>query len=487
MRMKTIILLTVVLIFSLMPGMTLSANSGRTTYLGYTFDHWGYEVPSPAAYMPVRSIGGRDIDSDIGSFRAPEDLATDIDGNIYVADTGNNRVVVFNTNLDLINIFDGFYQDGIHHRFDGPRGVFVTENLDIYIADTGNHRVVSLNQNGEWRNTIENPESDILAEGFVFHPLKVTVDRAGRVYVIARNVYEGIMFFSPEGEFFGYFGTVQVQYTFTDWIWRQLSTQAQRAQQRLFIPMELSGMDVDNAGFIFATVADSGFDDGVMRINPSGNDVLRNFTPHVIAGDINRLPTALSPTVFVDIVVRDNGKFSVLDSTRRRLFTYDSEGNLLYVIGGMGNTMGMGRQPSAVGVIGNDIFILDRLRGEIVHFEETLYGQLINGAVSARYNDDEAGAVEKWRQVLMLNENFALANRGIGRALLAAGENQLAMAYLRRGMDVDHYAIALRRHRSELLEENIGYALTVAAILGAAVLGYHVYKKRKQRDMAWRT
>jgi len=459
--------------------MQIFASDGRTPFLNYTFDHWGNEMPSPAAYVPVRSIGGRDISSEVGDFRAPEDLAVDIYGNIYLLDTGNNRVVVFDTDLRLIRVIEGFYRDGIAQTFSSPNGIFVTENLDVFIADTGNNRVVALNQNDELLKVIENPEDETIEAGFIFLPLSVTVDRAGRVYVIARNVYEGIMSFSPDGEFFGYFGTINVRYTLLDWFWRQFSTQAQRAQQRLFIPMEFSGMDIDDAGFIFATIADKGFDDGVMRLNPSGDDVLRNFTPHVVGGDINRLPTVLSPSVFIDIVVREGGKYSVLDSTRRRVFTYDSEGNLLYIVGGTGNTMGMGQQPSAVEALGNDLLILDRLRGEIVHFEETMYGQLINSAILARYSGDEAGAVEKWRSVLALNENYALANIGIGRSLLAAGENRLAMDYLRRGMDVRHYAIAVRRYRSEVLEENIGYGLTIVLILGAGGFSYRIHKGRK--------
>ena len=450
-------------------------------YLSYTYDFWGREVPTPAAYVAVKSIGGRDIDPDLGPFRAPEDLAVDADGNIYLLDTGNNRIVVFDRNLTLIRVIDSFMRDGRQEGFNNPNGIFVTDNFEIYIADTNNGRVIALHPDGSFMLEISEPQGEGIEENFVFMPLKVVVDRAGRIYVIARNVFEGIMSFDSNGHFFGYFGTIPVVYTPLDWIWRQLSTPAQRAQQRLFIPMEFSGMDIDERGFVYTVnlpTVSGHSGNAVRRLNPSGNDVLANFTNLPIAGDLVAPGVFnLPPSAFIDIIERGHGIYSALDSTRGRLFTYDSEGNLLYVVGGLGNVLGMVRQPTAVEVSGESILILDRLRGEIVYFEETLYGSLINEAVRLRYMGDEAAAVERWRSVLVLNENYGLALRGIGRALLAAGENRAAMDYLRRSMDVDYFGIAFRRYRNEILEDNFRLILTSVLVIALALNGRKIYRK----------
>lgn len=48
----------------------------------------------------------------------------------------------------------------------------------------------------------------------------------------------------------------------------------------------------------------------------------------------------------IDVVVREKGIYSVIDSTRGRIFTYDHEGNLLYIFGGIGSQEGTFDTPS---------------------------------------------------------------------------------------------------------------------------------------------
>lgn len=45
-----------------------------------------------------------------------------------------------------------------------------------------------------------NPNSEVLDANFLFTPMKVSVDYAGRVYCIAQNMFEGIMVFETNGE-----------------------------------------------------------------------------------------------------------------------------------------------------------------------------------------------------------------------------------------------------------------------------------------------
>jgi hypothetical protein len=89
----------------------------------------------------------------------------------------------------------------------------------------------------------------------------------------------------------------------------------------------------------------------------------------------------------------------------------------------------------------------------------------MNEAVGLRFDGDEAQAVEKWRQVLVLNENLEIANVGIGKAYLTAGDNENAMKYLRRGQDRTFYSIAYRRYRNEVLKQNLPGILTAIVVL----------------------
>ena len=43
---------------------------------------------------------------------------------------------------------------------------------------------------------------------------------------------------------------------------------------------------------------------------------------------------------WLPVVVRNQGIYSILDSVRGRIFTYDHEGNLLYIFGGLGSQEG---------------------------------------------------------------------------------------------------------------------------------------------------
>ena len=82
-----------------------------------------------------------------------------------------------------------------------------------------------------------------------------------------------------------------------------------------------------------------------------------------------------------------------------------------------------------------------------------------------------------WKEVLALDSNFELAYVGIGKSLLAAGENEKAMKYFKIGMDREYYSIAYKRYRNDLLKDNLGYVLTV---LVTVIVGYVSFKKYRK-------
>jgi len=486
MRFKRIIttLIIVVVVAATVPFEVFADDS--VPYDTYVYDYWEYIVFTPAPYVPGDTISG--ITLGIGAFSDPQGIFVAHDDAIYITDTGNNRIVILEPDLYTVrDVITTFNIDGVTDSFDRPRGVAVTTDGIVYVADTENRRVLALDGHDVIR-VISDPQSELLGEGFDFVPLKVTVDFAGRVFVIARNMFQGIMTFNTDGDFIGFYGTINVSITLWQRFWRALSTQEQRARQQLFIPTEFTGLDVDPAGFVYASNIDRGGEQAVRRLNPSGEDVLRKGVNEHVGGDILTWPTSPSPfsgpSNIIDVTYRGKGMYSLLDSRRGRIFTYDYEGNLLYIFGGMGQQAGTFRQPTAIAAQDGRVLALDAIRNEIITFNHTLYGELINKAVSLRYDGDEAQAVETWREVLKLNENFELANAGIGRAYLTAGDNWTAMQYLRRGMDRQHYSIAFRRWRNEILKDNIGWILTVAV---GGLLAYAVIRtisRRRRGDTA---
>jgi len=462
----------------------------NTPYLGYTYDHWGVLVPSPAAYVPFMSIRAADIDPALGEFSNPMDMAIDKNGHIYILDTGNNRIVAFDRDFNLIRVIDSFTMpNGTTDTFNSPLGLFVTENLDVYVADTDNNRIVAIDANNVAIRIIEKPQGAVLPDNFTFIPQKVLVGRGDIVYVIARHVFEGIMTFGLDGEFLGYFGTMDVLHDPFEIIWRFFMTAEQRSRQRLFVPTEFLNMDIDDHGFIFTTNPDSDVAASfVMRLNPRGDDVLRNFTDFPIRGDLNwRTEGPLSgPSHFVDIIARPFGMYSALDATRGRVYTYDAEGNLLYVFSGTGAIAGMTTNPVALAALDENLLVLDSARGQILYFEPTRFGSLINSAVRYNYLNDEARAVEMWRELLTLDENFPLAFAGVGRAYLAEGDYSRAAEYLSRGMDIRHYSIAFTRLRNSFLQATLPYVFTGGTALFAVFAVYKIIKGVLTLRKKWR-
>lgn len=123
--------------------------------------------------------------------------------------------------------------------------------------------------------------------------------------------------------------------------------------------------------------------------------------------------------------------------------------------------------------------MLDAYRAELTVFNATEYGSLINEAIALRYDGDETLAVEKWREVLRLDENNELANIGIGKAYLTAGDNRNAMKYLKLGMDSDYYSIAFRRYRNQVLADNLSYIFTGIAVVIIAIVVIVRIRSRK--------
>lgn len=463
---------------------TEKVSASTLPYDSYNYDYFQYIHFTPAPYEPSRTIKGADLSyngESIGNFATPQDICQAPDGNIYVADTGNNRIVVLDSSMKkVVNVITGFINNGTEDKFGQPTGVCVSENEQIYVADTKNKRIVVLELDGTFVKTVENPQSESLEEGYVFTPLKVTVDYADRIYVIAQNMFEGIMVFESNGEFASFFGTIEVEISAWEKFWKRMATKEERANQQLFIPTEFTGIDIDPDGFVYASNIDAAGIQGVRRLNPKGEDVIKKGQKENLGGDlqISGYSDYAGPSQFVDVVYRENGIYSCIDRKRGRIFTYDHEGNLLYIFGGLGTQAGTFQLPVAIEDIGDRIVVLDATKAEIICFAATEYGTLINQAVSLRYDGDEAEAVALWERVLELDENNELANSGIGKAYLTAGDYVNAMKYLELGKNREYYSIAYKRYRNAFLADNIGFVLTAVVVILAASLIYKFVRKQ---------
>ncbi len=151
-----------------------------------------------------------------GQFSYPRAVAVDAQGRIYVADSGNNRVQVFNPDGSFLRQFgstckldtrEGCTGDG-RGQFNEPWGIAVDGEGNVYVADTWNHRVQKFDKDGNfiamW-GVFESTAGE-LGKPFAFYgPRQMLVDREDRLYVMDTG-NKRVQVFNSDGSFFTQFG-----------------------------------------------------------------------------------------------------------------------------------------------------------------------------------------------------------------------------------------------------------------------------------------
>lgn len=445
-------------------------------YRGYTYDFWKRPVDAPQAYLPTEVVDGKRLG--VGNLRDPQDLFVSEDGSIYIADSGNDRIVVLDRNWALVRIIDSFDRAGGKDGLKNPRGLFVTEHKEIYVADTNNRRVVVLTENGDFIREIGPPVSNVkgvIPDDFDYQPYKIVVDQAERMYVIVENVYDGILEFGVDGQFRGFIGAPRIAPNMIDYFWRKIATDAQRESMKIFLPTEYSNIALDQYGFIYATVTDGDVKkrEFVRRLNPTGTDVLRRKGFHPPVGDIE-FPQSwedvsiTGPSVLSGVVAQPYGVYSVLDRRRGRVFTYDAEGNLLYTFGGRGDQLGLFKNAVALDMLDDHFLVLDSLAGSFTVFRPTIYSHAILEAIKLHNTGFYEESSERWAEVASLNSNFDLAYTGIGSSLLRQDRYKEAMEAFRLGNNRLDYSEALGLYRREVLAEHFGLFVLAIALFVVA-------------------
>ncbi len=88
------------------------------------------------------------------SLSAPRGVAVDDNSNLYVADTGNNRILVYRDPNTLDNVADFVIGQTTFTTnaagtsstaLSGPRGIAIDSSNNLYVADTNNNRVLEYN------------------------------------------------------------------------------------------------------------------------------------------------------------------------------------------------------------------------------------------------------------------------------------------------------------------------------------------------------
>lgn len=463
--------------------------------LRYNYSYYGDVVHSAPGMTYATYFNAQTLGSTLSS---PEDFVI-YDDIIYMIDSVENKVITINRSFELEAEYSSFplSESYINQRSDqgftdfsdltikGALGLDVKAS-GIYISDTGNFRILKLNHQFEVIDVFEGMDDPTFDE-LAFEPKNITVDNTERMYVVAKNVYEGIIEVNSDGSFNRFTGVNPVSLTPLEIFRRSLMTEAQLAQLQLYLPTEYTSVQINERSFIYATSkpSENSAENTIQLINPKGVDVIKKNGYHPPMGDIHYIEgmnnyVVSGPSLLVDIAATHDGIYTVLDQKRSRLFTYDSEGNLLYINGDEGSQSDKFTEGVAIGYLGDDLLVLDRKSRTVIVYRLTDFGHAVNQAIAYHVRGEFDEAARIWEDVLKLNTNYEIAYNGIGKYLLREGRYREAMDYFDLGHDQYYYSKAFKEYRNALIKENFGFIVFAVVLFGGTWIGFKIRKTYKK-------
>lgn len=474
---------------------SLSVLASERSYT-YNYDYWGDVQDSPDAYT-VNGVYTASIFGLEQNFNNPQGMFVK-DDMIYICDSGNNRIVQIQRTgteqFEVVRIFDSIKGDTDVTSLSNPTDIAVSDEGDIFISDNGNARIVKVDKDLNYILQFNLPVDSTVSADTTFQPSKIVIDTAGRIYCIATGINQGLCKYEPDGTFSGFVGATPVTFNWMDYIWKKFATQEQRVRMASFVPTAYDNIYIDHEGFIYACAGgmeeddlDSGAADAIRKLNLMGNDILVENGEYPVYGDLywGEGGGYEGPSYFTDVTVFDNDIYVCLDKNRGRLFGYDDQGKTVFCFGGNGNMDGYFRQPAAIEHMGHDLLVLDSLDCSITLFTPTEFGELIYNAIEEFDDGDYEASGESWQQVMELDGNYDLAYIGIGRSLLRQKKYKEAMDYFELKYDDENYSKAYKEYRKEWVEDHIVVIVIVilAVFLIPLSIGW-VRKTKRQIDSA---
>lgn len=441
----------------------------------YNYDWWGDVQDSPNFYTVDKVY----TSSELGLERKlmnPQGLYVR-DNVIYICDSGNNRIIELESGddgLEIRRIITEFRGNVGNRTFSNPTDVAVSEEGDIFIADQGNSRILKLDKNLNYLLQFDKPDDSSLSADAVFSPSKIAIDTAGRVYCSAAGINLGLLKYEMDGTFSSFVGATKVKFDMVDYLWKKFATQEQRDRMVSFVPTEYDNLYMDHEGFIYVCTSNVSADDlrnsddaPVRRLNLLGNDILVQNGEWGVYGDLYTGTGGGYSGVsqFKDITTLENDVYVCMDQNRGRLFGYDDQGHIMFVFGGNSSMNGYFKRASAIEHMGRDLLVLDSMDCSLTIFRPTEFGNLVYQAMDQFDQGEYDASGETWEKAMRLNGNYDLAYIGIGRSLLRQERYREAMDYFELKYDVDNYSLAFKQYRKQWVEDHIGIIMIVLLVL----------------------
>ena len=468
--MKKIKILAVILLSAVL--FAVPASAARSTAYTYTISVDGDYIRTQDAYIPSRTYLNE------CNLSAPEDVF--IKGNImYVADTGNSRIVIYDTETDKFREFK-------YSEFVKPMGIFVDGDGEMYVADSEAQAVFVFKSDETLKLKIGRPESILFGNQSEYKPKNVVVSSQKNIFVAGLGSYEGIMQFDEKGEFQGYFAANKRTLTAFERLQQLVLNEEQINSLTNKIPNAIYNIDINSNDLIYSvTQSGEGSASNVDVQSKTENSIkLHNMAGTNILS-VNKFMD--DEWNFTDVAAGQNNN-SVAVTKTGLIYEYDTDGNLLFSFGGRAvknESYGLITVASAVAVDDKGIiYVLDSERGILQTFTPTDFATLTHKALYLMNKGKYAEAEKAWQEILKLNGMSKIAHVGYGRTLMRQQQYSKALEHFKFANDRDDYSECFWELRDVWISNNMVWLILGAVLLITAALLKKKFTKKKRRGSA---
>ena len=446
----------------------------------------------------------------------PQAIRSDKEGRLYIADTDNNRIVILKNDCKFYNAIDYFESPVTDtDTLSKPKGVFVNDDF-IYVSDTGNKRIVIFNKSDlSCYKIISKPDTPLVEDGD-WQPSSCAVDQYGRIFVVSDTATNGVIVLADDDGFFnGYIGGQKVVPNLFELFFKRFLSEEKLKSKKKDISVTLNNISIDEDGFIFVTTdkIDEKEQDKaitskkpdyspVKKLNSAGKHILQRNGFFDCGGEVDYVYDSKSndpndkPSKIVDVAIGPEGSWSIADTARGRIYTYNSDGELLFAFGdggsGSGNTGKLGslsslqsityqlaqNQNMGATIPSYNLILLDRSTNLFTVFTRTSYGDLLIEALAQENQRRYDTAEQYWRNILEKNGNFDTAYIGVGKALYRQGRYEEAQEMFEACYETTYYSKAYTELRKEWIAKSghlviivlvvVVFLVALVKVLGAA-------------------
>lgn len=452
---KICCILAFILIIS---GMSLPVYAA--SYRSYNYTTEKEETASPNIYSVKKVIYGSLLEC--GSFIEAQDLYVDSEDRIYILDSANSRVLFFDSDYNYSGELKEFNYNGQQLNLaEGAEGLFFNDKSNkLFIADTNNNRIIVSDRNGIVSDIFEKPKSILLDNNTDYKPTKIILDNNDNMYVISKNINTGAIMTDSQNNFIGFYGINEIKETMlikVERLWKKILSGGESDYS--FQPVAINNLFWGEDRFVYTVSTRNEYlTSEISKLNALGDNVLTQNEFADVSGNEN--------VELFDISVNSDGFFSALDRYNGKIYTYDTEGNLISAFGGIGEQAGLFKIPVAISYNSRgELLVLDSEKDTVTVFETTAYAEMVFKALTLFQDGKYIESTEYLEEAIKINPNFSLIYTGFGKADYMLGNYSEAMKEFKLGNNREEYSVAKQAKRNSILNENFVLTAIVVVLL----------------------